>query len=238
MPELSASRDLYVFLNIGRTVDLLAQAARARRSTIAVQHKREAAPAPEQPPEADALAAVSQDDLARALGALELLQEEEGDAEGPPPGLPAARSTGSLRARRTERDGQVSAEDIAAALRHLLGLQFTDSPARSAEEAALERRLGAAGEDEEEEEAAAAADREADREEESSEAETSAPSTANTFGEYPLNVSGGAATAAASGNGNDRTADFDLRAIVREQARTIEALQQRVRELEARLAAK
>jgi hypothetical protein len=127
---------------------------------------------------------------------------------------------------------QVSAEDIAAALRHLLGLQFTDSPSRTPEEAELEKRLGAAGEDVEEE-------GENDREEESTEAETSAPSTVNTFDEYPLDTSGGALPAApAPGESQslrEHTADFDLRAVVREQARTIDALRARVKELEAQL---
>ncbi len=92
-----------MFLNIGRTVDLLAQAARARRSTIAVQPKREE----EASRERDELAAVSQDDLARALGNLELLgDEEKGEEEAQRPSLPAARSAGSLRARKAE-SGQV-----------------------------------------------------------------------------------------------------------------------------------
>jgi hypothetical protein len=126
---------------------------------------------------------------------------------------------------------QVSAEDIAAALRHLLGLQFTDSPSRTPEEAELEKRLGAAGEDVDEE-------GDNDREEESTEAETSAPSTVNTFDEYPLDTSGGALPAvlpAESESLREHTADFDLRAVVREQARTIDALRARVKELEAQL---
>lgn len=86
--ELSASREMYAFLKIGNTgternvkfcwwlfdfslflVDLLAQAARTKRSTIAVLK-----PAPAPAPEAadDALAALSSDDLAKALNNLEV----------------------------------------------------------------------------------------------------------------------------------------------------------------------
>ncbi len=225
--ELSASRDVYAFLNIGRTVDLLAQAARAKRSTIAVQRQPE-----------DELALLSQDDLAQALGNLELLQDDR-------PALPNVGSNGSIRARKAA-SGDVSAEDIAAALKHLLGLQFTDSPLKTAEEEELERQLGGRSDDER-------GDGDDDREEESTEAESnSAPSTVNTFDDYPLDTSGGsllrspeaAAGGAGGGSGgggaigacNNKTADFDLRAIVADQARTIEALQRRVAELEAQLA--
>jgi hypothetical protein len=109
--QLSASREVYAFLKIGNTVDLLAQAARTKRSTIAVLK-----PAAE---EGDDLAALSSDDLAKALDNLALL-EEPAPFEARPE-LPHVKSDGSVRARKVAEGGSdVSAEDIAAALRHLL----------------------------------------------------------------------------------------------------------------------
>lgn len=108
--QLSASREVYAFLKIGNTVDLLAQAARTKRSTIAVLKPAE---------EGDDLAALSSDDLAKALDNLALL-EEPAPFE-PRPELPHVKSDGSVRARKVAEGGSdVSAEDIAAALRHLL----------------------------------------------------------------------------------------------------------------------
>ncbi len=110
--QLSASREVYGFLKIGNTVDLLAQAARTKRSTIAVLK-------PAKLEEGDALAALSSDDLAKALDNLALL-EEPAPFE-PRPELPHVKSDGSVRARKVAEGGSdVSAEDIAAALRHLL----------------------------------------------------------------------------------------------------------------------
>lgn len=81
-----------------------------------------------------------------------------------------------------------------------------------------------------------------DREEESTEAETT--SAPNTFGSYPLDTSGGIKIAAEEQNGdafgggnNNNTADFDWKAIVEEQKKTINMLQRRVQELEKELEA-
>jgi hypothetical protein len=82
-----------------------------------------------------------------------------------------------------------------------------------------------------------------DREEETTEAETT--SAPNTFDSYPLDTSGGALVNARQkivesddfGGNSNNTADFDWRAIVADQKKTIEALQRHIRELEAELAA-
>lgn len=80
-----------------------------------------------------------------------------------------------------------------------------------------------------------------DREEETTEAETT--SAPNTFDSYPLDTSGGSIVNAAyrqnedSGGNNNNTADFDWRAIVEDQKKTIEALQRHIKELEKELEA-
>jgi hypothetical protein len=217
--QLSASREVYSFLKIGNTVDLLAQAARTKRSTIAVLK-----PASE---ERDELASLSRDDLAAALDNLAAFEQR--------PDLPHVKSDGSVRARKIVESGSdVSAEDIAAALKHLLNLQFTDSPMKTLEEEQLERQI------EENEES------DNDREEETTEAETT--SAPNTFDSYPLDTSGGAlmtrlnedlSSSGSNNNGNmnndNNTADFDWRAICTEQKVMIEHLKARVRQLEKEL---
>lgn len=131
---LSATKEVYNFLSIGKTVELLSGAAhRARPETRALTTSfdmqkapltavAESVPTPGLKDESIVLA----DDAAlnRALEHLEHFFDESDGSE-----------VGSLRAhKKGNEEERLSAYDIEQALQHLMKLQFTDTPSREVDD--------------------------------------------------------------------------------------------------------
>lgn len=130
---LAASKEVYHFLDIGKTVQLLsgkaAQQRAARAPTRAVEETESAAtqtarlpaevPPPSPPGEPSLLVVSDEEALDRALEKLQLLDPE--------PGSVRACKTGRRRDGRTS-PVSLTATDIEQALQHLMQLQFTARP--------------------------------------------------------------------------------------------------------------
>lgn len=141
---LSATKEVYNFLSIGKTVELLSGAAnRARPETRPVQHKEVVVAEDVGSANLDeSLVLADPDALNRALEHLEYLVDDSDGSE-----------VGSLRARKKGNDEErVSAQDIEQALQHLMRLQFTVTPSRAQDEAEEAGDLGSDGDDDDQEE--------------------------------------------------------------------------------------